>query len=369
MKLKAISFAWRASAVALLLFSTTAPTEAIALTYQFTALNPLFGESFGQAYGINDLGQVVGWSGHSSGGGQAAMITQATIWNGPTPTALSTLSGGVTSQAFGINNAGVAVGFTHDAPGDRATIWNGTTPTALSPISSGTGGVATAINNAGMVAGYSDLSTGSRQTTVWNGAIPTGLNFLPGTDSSTASFGINESGAVVGNSRTSSPFSNQATIWNGSIPTGLNLLSGFTGSTAFGINDAGIVVGESLIPTQATVWNGGIPTGLGGGIAYDINNDGVVVGVGGDGNKVFATVWIGGVAFDLDTLTTATGWHLIEARAINASGQIVGWGNNPSGDLEAFLLTPTPLPAALPLFVTGLGALGLLGWRRKWKTT
>jgi hypothetical protein len=28
---------------------------------------------------------------------------------------------------------------------------------------------------------------------------------------------------------------------------------------------------------------------------------------------------------------------------------------------------PTPLPATLPLFVTGLGALGLLGWRRKRK--
>jgi hypothetical protein len=27
----------------------------------------------------------------------------------------------------------------------------------------------------------------------------------------------------------------------------------------------------------------------------------------------------------------------------------------------------TPLPAALPLFATGLGALGLLGWRRKQK--
>jgi hypothetical protein len=27
----------------------------------------------------------------------------------------------------------------------------------------------------------------------------------------------------------------------------------------------------------------------------------------------------------------------------------------------------TPLPAALPLFITGLGALGLLGWRRKRK--
>jgi hypothetical protein len=27
----------------------------------------------------------------------------------------------------------------------------------------------------------------------------------------------------------------------------------------------------------------------------------------------------------------------------------------------------TPLPAALPLFATGLGAFGLLGWRRKRK--
>ena len=30
-------------------------------------------------------------------------------------------------------------------------------------------------------------------------------------------------------------------------------------------------------------------------------------------------------------------------------------------------IAPTPLPAALPLFASGLGALGLLGWRRKRK--
>jgi hypothetical protein len=30
-------------------------------------------------------------------------------------------------------------------------------------------------------------------------------------------------------------------------------------------------------------------------------------------------------------------------------------------------MAPTPLPAALPLFATGLGALGLLGWRRRRK--
>jgi hypothetical protein len=30
-------------------------------------------------------------------------------------------------------------------------------------------------------------------------------------------------------------------------------------------------------------------------------------------------------------------------------------------------LVVTPLPAAFPLFATGLGAFGLLGWRRKRK--
>jgi len=39
---------------------------------------------------------------------------------------------------------------------------------------------------------------------------------------------------------------------------------------------------------------------------------------------------------------------------------------HPSGEIRAFL-AETPLPAALPLFASGIGALGLLGWRRKRK--
>jgi hypothetical protein len=46
-------------------------------------------------------------------------------------------------------------------------------------------------------------------------------------------------------------------------------------------------------------------------------------------------------------------------------------GTTPTGFAGAWLTSfspnPTPLPAALPLFATGLGALGLLGWRRKRK--
>ena len=35
--------------------------------------------------------------------------------------------------------------------------------------------------------------------------------------------------------------------------------------------------------------------------------------------------------------------------------------------LAVAAISQTPLPAALPLFATGLGVLGLLGWRRKRK--
>jgi hypothetical protein len=48
------------------------------------------------------------------------------------------------------------------------------------------------------------------------------------------------------------------------------------------------------------------------------------------------------------------------------------WSATPSAPDDSFgmnigITTATPLPAALPLFATGLGGLGLFGWRRKRK--
>jgi len=40
--------------------------------------------------------------------------------------------------------------------------------------------------------------------------------------------------------------------------------------------------------------------------------------------------------------------------------------NGDTGPVSSW--SETPLPAALPLFATGIGGLGLLGWRRKRKT-
>jgi hypothetical protein len=48
-----------------------------------------------------------------------------------------------------------------------------------------------------------------------------------------------------------------------------------------------------------------------------------------------------------------------------------GWGANGNQELTLnsldYSVAATPLPATLPLFASGLGALGLLGWRRKRK--
>ena len=49
---------------------------------------------------------------------------------------------------------------------------------------------------------------------------------------------------------------------------------------------------------------------------------------------------------------------------IHCPGITVMNGFDISGETTVYV---TPIPAALPLFATGLGALGLLGWRRKKK--
>jgi len=77
-------------------------------------------------------------------------------------------------------------------------------------------------------------------------------------------------------------------------------------------------------------------------------------------------------------------WNFTIDGVLYASGSCGNWNANAGGcngnsyatgivyttDIlftEASPVSNTPLPAALPLFATGLGALGLFGWRRKRK--
>ena len=53
--------------------------------------------------------------------------------------------------------------------------------------------------------------------------------------------------------------------------------------------------------------------------------------------------------------------------SLTAQTYLAAGGVAPFYHLTSGSLTATPLPAALPLLATGLGAMGLLGWRRKRK--
>jgi hypothetical protein len=92
-------------------------------------------------------------------------------------------------------------------------------------------------------------------------------------------------------------------------------------------------------------------------------------------------------SFSLPNVALAAGtYYLVLQNAVSVGGNGLFWDENDGPSTatgndfdpdpiasESFqilgtaLAAETPLPAALPLFATGLGALGLLGWRRKRK--
>jgi hypothetical protein len=67
----------------------------------------------------------------------------------------------------------------------------------------------------------------------------------------------------------------------------------------------------------------------------------------------------------LDPLSSIDAYNLGHDCGEGTGGNCELGGAPVSGGVE---ITSTPLPAALPLFATGLGAMGLFGWRRKRKS-
>src|SRR5262249_20094177 len=69
-------------------------------------------------------------------------------------------------------------------------------------------------------------------------------------------------------------------------------------------------------------------------------------------------------AFSQNVLTNSTIDFIV---GIDPFHEPYGFGTTPI-PVDISFDAATPLPAALPLFATGLGVMGLLGWRRKRRT-
>lgn len=200
----------------------------------------------------------------------------------------------------------------------------------------GTSGFARGLNINGAAAGSAGEAHGTDvSAAVWDHTgHPSDIGRLPGGDFSDA-FGINDAGEVVGGSNTAGV--NQPFHYNGSLIP-LPLPAGDDSGQANAINNAGAITGWTSGPAgqHAVVWssNGGVtvlPGALGLGLAINANNQ--VVGSSQDSGAEHAILWNDGQTTDLGTLP---GDNQSRAIGINNAGQIVGYSRGAAGQ-HAFL--------------------------------
>ena len=212
------------------------------------------GGAFSFAEGINDAGQVTGRS-DTADGRREAFLYAGTPGAGGAMTGLGFLEGDTSSLGAAINGAGQVAGTSQGAETGEAFLYTGTpgaggAMTGLGFLDGDTSSLALGINEAGHVAGSSsffDADTGefrSRAFLFADGAM-TGLGTLGGTTGRAA--GLNDAGRVVGTSETAD-FRSSAFLWDaaGGMRDLNGLIdpdSGWVLEDAFGINDAGFIVG------------------------------------------------------------------------------------------------------------------------------
>jgi len=178
---------------------------------------------------------------------------------------------------------------------------------------------------------------------------------------------INDNGQVVGGSGTCATFNTiylynlvtvHALLWEKGKATDLGNLGGKTGraggNIAYDINNQGQVVGNSDLAGDTTfhafVWTRrtgmqdlGTLSGDVASLSIGINDAGSVVGASLDANfNLRAFLWEKSVMTDLNTLIVGNSpLYLLSGCSINSRGEITGLGLTSTGEIHTYLATPT----------------------------
>jgi probable HAF family extracellular repeat protein len=252
------------------------------------------------------------------------------IWKEGVLTGLPTLPGGNNAQALGLNNRGQVFGYTENGSREKAdycatkyqvldfeaVIWGPKQDEIqeLHPLLGDTVGIALGISDNGQVAGSSGLCSnttvnllmGGPHAVLWQkDGSPTDLGNLGGTVNVAAS--VNNRGEVVGGAQSAKDGKVHAFLW----------------TKQTGLQDLG-TLGADVV--TAPTW---------------INNHGQVVGLSIDSlGKSRAYLGQGKVMRDLNALIPrGSPWYLQAALSISDAGEIAGYGTI-DGNVHAFLATP-----------------------------
>jgi probable HAF family extracellular repeat protein len=266
----------------------------------------------GEPLGINERGQIVGYSGDPRGGNSAAR------WDDGTLTRLATPPPSI-NVAFDINNRGQVVGVS----GGRAILWEDGTMSEVDAH-----GGARGINERGQIVGSGVTGIGDEvHAILWDKGTRVDLGVLPG-DSRSAALAINNSGQIIGTSSTQ--LTQRPFIWDKGT---MSELPGIEGQEhgAFDINNRGQVVGYS--GARPVVWEKNIPIPLDGlppltaGRALGINDNGDIVGYLGSGasSSSVPVLWRNGKPVSLPMLPPHPNFpNSYTATDIANSGTIIG---------------------------------------------
>jgi probable HAF family extracellular repeat protein len=250
------------------------------------------------------------------------------IWQDGVMSPLPPLPGGLNSYASGINNRGQVVGWAENSVHEstcvspqvlqfEAVIWGPKLGevTQLPPLPGDLDGAATAINDKGQIVGISgicDQSVGrfsAKHAALWDKGVPLDLGNFDGGQAWNTPTAINNRGQVTG-------FVNQKGTQGGA----------FDPIAFFWDKDRGI---QPIAPlgSDTSSW------------AWGINNHGVVVGQSGFQRAFF---YQDGETTDLNTLIQPnSSLDLLLANDINDDGEIVGFATDTNtGATVAFLAVP-----------------------------
>jgi probable HAF family extracellular repeat protein len=350
-------------------------------SYLVTDLGVTAGFDTSYAMSINQAGHVAGYETNSAGD------VRAVLWHDGVITDLGSLAG-ARGIAYAVNDSDQVVGWASalDSQGNpisHAFLWQDGVMTDLGSL--GGASWAVDINNAGQVVGsydtgaLDDFGSPIYDTFLWQNGVITDLG-MP--NSRVAS--INNAGQVVGTEYFEppppDPFGgitswlpgNLAYRWQAGVTmllatnATLNWIDPLPPTVAYGINNAGTVVGQATIDVydgsawtdgdgwyygfyqvnDAALWQpDGTLRNLDQGNFYcsaatGINSSGQIIGWAGDADGTHVVTWRNGALIDLAT-EVPTDVTLDNAAAINDAGQIAANANGHAVLLTYVLPPPT----------------------------